>query len=164
MNPFFLKTLQKHLIERLADFRLEWRGEGDAPDGYGAVRIHVGDLPPKQRRPGMVGRLADSFPCVVLVPVSGESVSGEDAVSVALVCAVFCGEEGDAEAVETDCALLLSRLRQALQPCLKQPLDQRYRLTTDDKGRLFPWEKSDLQPRPYLQATLMTRWCMKGIE
>lgn len=164
MNPFFLKTLQEHLTAMLADFRLEWRGEGDAPEGYGVINVYVGDLPPKKRRPGTQGALADSFPCVVLVPVSGESLNGEESVTVALVCGVFCGEGGDAEGAETDCALFLSRLRQALWPCFKKPLDNRYRMAPDEKGRQFPWEKSDLQPRPYIQAAMMTRWCMKGLE
>ena len=62
------------------------------------------------------------------------------------------------------CPLMKAVRAEDLAPCLKEPLEARYRLTPDEKGRLFPWEKSDMQPRPYLQATVMTHWRMKGLE
>lgn len=139
-------------------------------DGYAEgepsrpVQVFIGDLPPKKRRPGDVEKPGEPFPCVVLIPLSGQSDGGEDAVTVALVCGVYCGDAGDAEGAESDMALLLSRIRQSLTPCRRDALDHRYRLTEDAKGRLFPWEKSDMQPRPYIQATVMTCWRMKGLE
>lgn len=184
MNPLFLLALKKHLEESLADLTLESRDSTDAPR---QVQIFIGDLPPKKRRPGssekkdtnglapsqMQGasggkatpeKLDDYFPCVVLVPASGQLDSGEDVVTVAVIYGVYCPEDGDAEGAEMDHGVLLSRIKQSLYPCLKSPLDARYRLTEDAKGRLFPWEKSDLQPRPYIQSTLMTHWRMKGLE
>lgn len=164
MNPLFLPALKARLLADLADLRLDWRGSGECVEPCHPVQVFIGDLPPKKRRPGDVEKLDDRFPCVLLAPVSGQSNDGEDAVTVALICGVYCGEEGDAEGAEMNLALLLSRIRQSLTPCLKQPLERRYRLTEDARGRLFPWEKSDMQPRPYLQATVMTCWRMKGLE
>ena len=169
MIAMFLPALKARLLAGLADLRLDWRdsapADADAEAAPArAVRIFIGDLPPKKRGSGDTEALDDRFPCVVLVPLSGQTDSGEDAVSVALICGVYCGEEGDAEGAETDMILLLSRIRQSLAPCLKEPLEARYRLTPDEKGRLCPWEKSDMQPRPYMQATLMTCWRMKGLE
>ncbi|WP_300908886.1 hypothetical protein [uncultured Desulfovibrio sp.] len=176
MSPFFLPALKARLLADLADFRLEGRGSSPCRQDGGqprsatgrhpdrSVQIFIGDVPPKKRRPGDAEALDDPFPCVVLIPLSGQADGGEDAVTVALVCGVYCGEEGDAEGAETTLALLLSRIRQSLAPCLKTPLERRYRLTEDAKGRLFPWEKSDMQPHPYIQATVMTHWRMKGLE
>ncbi len=174
MSPFFLPALKARLLADLADLRLDRRApvsfSAPAPaaraasvDGFPA-QVFIGDLPPKKRRPCDAEKPGEPFPCVVLIPLSGQTDSGEDAMTVALICGVYCGEEGDAEGAETDMALLLSRIRQSLAPCLKAPLDGRYRLTPDEKGRLFPWEKTDTQPRPYLQATVMTHWRMKGLE
>lgn len=166
MNPFFLPALKARLLADLADLRLDWRGsvpEGEAEPSR-PVQVFIGDLPPKKRRPGDAEKPGEPFPCVVLIPASGQTDDGEDAVTVALVCGVYCGDAGDAEGAETDMALLLSRIRQSLTPCRKEALDRRYRLTEDAKGRLFPWEKSDMQPRPYIQATVMTHWRMKGLE
>lgn len=166
MNPLFLPTLKARLLADLADLRLDWRGP--VPDGEAEpsrpVQVFIGDMPPKKRRPGDAEKPGDRFPCIVLAPVSGQTDGGEDAATVALIYGVYCGEDGDAEGAEMDSALLLSRIRQSLFPCLKSPLDRRYRLAEDAKGRLFPWEKSDMQPRPYVQATVMTHWRMKGLE
>ncbi len=164
MSPLFLPALKARLLADLADLRLDWRGSGECVEPCRPVRVFIGDLPPKKRHAGDTDKLDDRFPCVLLVPVSGHSNDGEDAVTVALICGVYCGEEGDAEGAEMNLALLLSRIRQSLTPCLKTPLERRYRLTGDAKGRLFPWEKSDMQPRPYIQATVMTEWRMKGLE
>lgn len=166
MSPLFLPALKARLLADLADLRLDWRGpvKEDAPEDTRPVQVFIGDLPPKKRCPGDVEKPDGPFPCVVLIPASGQTDDGEDAVTVALVCGVYCGDAGDAEGAETDMALLLSRIRQSLTPCRKEALDRRYRLTEDAKGRLFPWEKSDMQPRPYIQATVMTHWRMKGLE
>lgn len=167
MSPFFLPALKARLLADLADLRLDRRVPdvtGDAPEPSRPVQVFIGDLPPKKRRPGCPDKSDEPFPCVVLIPTSGQTDDGEDAVTVALVCGVYCGDAGDAEGAETDLAVLLSRVRQSLAPCVRLPLDRRYRLTEDAKGRLFPWEKSDLQPRPYIQATVMTHWRMKGLE
>lgn len=166
MSPFFLPALKARLLADLADLRLDRRGPdvtGETPELSRSIQIFIGDLPPKKRAVGAES-VDEPFPCVVLIPASGQTDSGEDAVTVALVCGVYCGDAGDAEGAETDMALLLSRIRQSLTPCRAQPLDRRYRLTEDAKGRLFPWEKSDLQPRPYMQATVMTHWRMPGLE
>ncbi len=162
MNPFFLKAVKTRLETDLADLMLENRN-GDQ-SSLRHVKFFIGDLPPKQRRTTEVESPEDPFPCVVIVPASGHGDGGEDVVSVALIYGIYCPESGDAEAAEMDHALLLSRIRQSLFPCCKAPLEQRYRLTEDTKGRLFPWEKSDMQARPYIQATVMTHWRMKGLE
>lgn len=166
MIAMFLPALKARLLTDLAELRLALRPSAVSGSGeeFRTVQIFIGDLPPKRRRSGDTEALDDRFPCVVLVPLSGQTESGEDAVTAALICGVYCGEEGDAEGAETDMALLLSRIRQSLAPCLKEPLEARYRLTPDEKGRLFSWEKTDMQPRPYMQATLMTQWRMKGLE
>lgn len=167
MIALFLPVLKARLLADLADLRLDCRtsaASASQKKSACAVRVFIGDLPPKKRGSGDTEVLDDRFPCIVLVPLSGQTDSGEDAVTVALICGVYCGEEGDTEGAETDMILLISRIRQSLIPCLKEPLEARYRLTPDEKGRLFPWEKSDVQPRPYVQATLMTQWRMKGLE
>lgn len=163
MNPFLLPSLKERLLTDLATLQLECR-HAEATEERQAVQVFIGDLPPKKRKPGTIDPLQEFFPCIVIVPVAGQEDSGEAAVTVALVCGVYNAEDGDAEGAEMDMALLLSRVRQSLTPCLKEALDKRYRLTPDSKGRLFPWEKSDMQARPYMQATMMTQWRMKGLE
>lgn len=178
MGADFLLALKARLLADLADLRLDWRGpavEGEEEPAR-AVQIFIGDLPPKKRRPALADKkeasagkpppekIDDYFPCIVLVPTSGQEDQGEDVVSVGVIYGVYCAADGDAEGAEIDHWVLRSRIKQSLFPCRKQALDDRYKLVKDEKGRLFPWEKSDLQARPYIQATLMTCWRMKGLE
>jgi len=162
MNPFLLTALKKRLQDDLADLMLETR-DGKDEDKRRPVQVFIGDLPPKKRAPGQTDPLGEYFPCIILVPTSGSLEDGEDATVVAVIFAVFCPEDGDAEGAEMDFALLLSRIKQSLRPCVTKPLEKRFRLIEDAKG-YFPWEKSDMQPRPYIQATMMTHWRMKGLE
>ena len=55
------------------------------------------------------------------------------------------------------------RKERVFHPCVNKPLERQFKLVEDAKG-YFPWEKSDMQPRPYIQATMMTHWRMKGLE
>ena len=170
MNPYLLTAIKNRLEKDLADLHLVWRAPAPEPDPVPLattprpVQVFIGDLPPKKRRSGTVEPLDESFPCIVIAAVSGHWDGGEDMATVALIGGIYAPEEGDAEGAEMDMAVLFSRIRQSLFPCRKHPLEERYRLTEDTRGRLFPWEKSDMQPRPYMQATLLTHWRMKGLE
>ena len=106
MNPFFLPALKARLLADLADLRLDWRGpvSDEKAQPSRSVHVFIGDVPPKKRRPGDVEKPGEPFPCVVLIPLSGQSDGGEDAVTVALVCGVYCGDAGDAEGAESDIA------------------------------------------------------------
>ncbi len=156
MNGCLLVALKKRLHVDLSAMSL--LGSGTEGAVIRPVHVHIGNLPP--------ARSGDPAPqpFVLLAPVSGYLREGESTARVACVCSVYNPEEGDAEGAEMDMAALLSELARSLAPCCKMPLEGRYRLTPDEKGRLFPWEKSDMQPRPYLQATVMTCWRMKGPE
>lgn len=165
MNPSLLTALKKRLLTDLADCTLENRAsEAETGTALRPIQIFIGDLPPKKRNPGTGDRLQEFFPCIVLTAVTGYAADGEDEAGVALVCGVYSAEDGDAEGAEMDLALLLSRIRQSLYPCSTYPLEQRYRLCPDSRGQFFVWEKSESQPRPYMQAVLMTHWRMKGLE
>lgn len=153
MQPAFITVLQKHLEQALASLPLVRQNETVRPP-----RIFIGDLPVKQTE-------RDDIPCVLLMPVSGYQQGGEAGISVGLICCVYNNEEGDREGAEMDIALLLSAVTQALMPCVTAPLASRYRLVPDPRtGFLLPWEKSDTQPRPFMQATLLSIWRMKGLE
>lgn len=153
MQSAFLTVLKKHLEQALKPLLLVRQGDTVRP-----TRIFIGDLPVKQTE-------RDDIPCVLLMPVSGYQQSGEACISVGLICCVYNNEEGDREGAEMDIALLLSTVTQALMPCVTAPLEHRYRLVPDSRtGFLLPWEKSDTQPRPFMQATLLSHWRMKGLE
>lgn len=153
MNSFFLTELKEFLKVKLEEFMLEQKH-----NKIEQVNIFIGDFPPKKN-------ISDHpFPAVLIIPVSGYSHAGQDVVSVALVPCIYCGEAGSAETAEMDMALLISIIKRALAPCEKEPLCARYKLEKDSKGTLFTWKKSDLQPRPFMQASLMTDWIMKGLE
>lgn len=156
MNPFLLLALKTHLLTNLDERHFVGKGP-DNVDSLQSAQVFIGGLPPQNPQ-------RESYPHVLIIPRQGHACQGETVVTVALVCGIYNPEPGDAEGAEMDMALLLSRIRQSLFPCVKCPLDSRYRLTEDAKGRLFFWEKTDAQPRPYMQATLMTHWRMKGLE
>jgi hypothetical protein len=166
MNALLQKRLKEHLQAALAPLKLV----GPSLEEKGAPvvcppQVFLGDLPPKRREAN-----AREVPCVLLVPLSGHHQDGGDGsteavATIALVCVAFNPEEGDVEGGEADLAALLSAISGALLPCAHGvPLDRRFILSPDDKGRILHWVKGQDQPRPYLQATMTSLWHFWGWE
>lgn len=158
MNPRLLPLLQAHLQQALSTLTLVGQsGKDDIPR---SPQIFIGDLPTKRRE-----KDAREIPCVVIVPLSGHQQDGATVAEVALVCAVYNKEEGDAAGCEGDMALLLSAITRALVPCANgAPLGRRFNLEADSKGRLLPWTKDDKQPQPFMQAVMTSLWTGQGWE
>ena len=141
MNTRILPALKACLTDGLADLHLLGQtAEGDAVQ---PVQAFIGDLPPPEngRKP---------FPCVILVPVSGHHEEGGETAVIALICCVYNPEPGDAEGPEQDLAILMSGIVRVLVP--------------DHRGRLLAWEKAETNPKPFLQAAMLSHWTMKGWE
>nr|WP_294510540.1 hypothetical protein [uncultured Bilophila sp.] len=154
MNTRILPALKKYLEEGL-DVLLVGQAEGG--DAVTPVRVFIGDLPPpeKGRKP---------FPCIILVPLGGHHEGGMETATIALICCVYNPETGDAEGAEQDLARLMSDTGRALCFCRETPLQGRFILTPDSQGRLLPWEKTEMKPRPFTQAVMLSCWQMKGWE
>lgn len=156
MNSFFLAALKARLAEDLASLYLS--GVDSEDPVLHPVKIYIGNLPTAQ------SDVPDPQPFVLLIPVSGDFHLGENEIRIDCTCGIFNPEEGDAEGVEMDMAVLLSALASSLVPCSKTPLEGRYRLTEGSQGRLLSWTKSTVQARPYAETTMATYWRMKGVE
>ena len=158
MNAFLVPLLRKHLVQALSGLMLvQQSGQDDVPR---PPQVFIGDLPAKRQE-----KDAREIPCVVVVPLSGFQQEGANVTEVALVCAVYNKEDGDAEGVEGDMALLLSAVTRALMPCANGvPLGRRFVLGPDHKGRLLPWAKDEKQPKPFMQATMTSIWTSQGWE
>lgn len=159
MLATFLPALKAHLVSALAPLHLIRPKDKNTEATLSAPQVFIGDLPSKQAD-------REDFPCVLLVQVGGGQGEGETQLTVGLICCVYNAEEGDREGAEMDMALLISAVTQALMPCAASPLNRRYRLVPDPRGQdtFLPWKKSDEQPRPYMQATIVSHWRMKGFE
>lgn len=170
MSAVLLRNLKAHLENALRPVRL--LGQSDGGDMECAAQVFIGDMPPKRQhrsrtgqQPASEGDAGRNIPCVVLIPIAGHQEGGENVETLALICLVYNPEGRDAEAVETDLAVLLSTVGGALAPCANgEPLSRRFELESDAKGRLLPWEKFEEQPRPFLQATITSVWRYRGWE
>ena len=160
MIPLLLATMKDKLTKGLGVLSLVHQGkDGDAA---GPPHVWIGDLPPKRD-----GKDWGGLPCVLLVPLSGHHNDEGAEVEVALICIVYNPEKGDGTGGESDLANLLSRVTAILIDALDsrgRPLDDRFILQPDHRGRVLPWQKSDQQPKPFTQATIISTWRYKGWE
>lgn len=154
MNTAILLALKKHLEGNL---NVRLLGQSLESDAVTPVSVFIGDLPPPEK-----GR--KTFPCIILIPVGGHHDGGIEAATIALICCVYNPETGDAEGAEQDLARLMSDTGRVLCSCRETPLQGRFILTTDSQGRLLPWEKTEMKPRPFTQAVMLSCWQMKGWE
>ena len=69
-----------------------------------------------------------------------------------------------AEGAEQDLAILMSCITRVLGSCRETPLERRFQLVPDHRGRLLAWEKAETNPKPFLQAAMLSHWTMKGWE
>ncbi len=154
MNTAILPALKKHLEENL-DVRL--LGQSAGGDAVTPVSVFVGDLPPQSnsRKP---------FPCIILVPMSGHHEGGMEVANIALICCAYNPETGDSEGAEQDLARLMSDLTRVLGAFRETYMMNRFSLVPDSRGRTLYWEKAETKPRPFIQATMLSCWQMKGWE
>ncbi len=157
MNPALPLALKKALETALADLALERQGGRGKGDAQRPARVFIGDLPAKKEE-------VHDLPCVLVIPAQGWEEGGESCATVGLVCCVYNGEDGDREGAEMDMALLINAATRALMPFRQTPLERKFRLVPDAEGRYLRWDKTDTQPRPYAQASLISHWRMKGVE
>lgn len=158
-----LPALKKHLTEETRALHLvSPEKDGQGQNMIRAPRVFIGDFPAKREG----GQDAREFPCLLLVPVSGHADGGEEVADVAIIAGVYNPESGDAEGAEMDLALLVSAVSRGLRKCLDAPLDERFALERDDKGRTCRWQRSGdpNQPRPFAQTTVISRWTAPGWE
>ncbi len=161
-TPFLLqKALQAHLTQSLAVLPLETKIKGrDGKNAEGehtrTARVFVGDVP--KRKAGQ----EEVIPFVSVHEQAGHTGDhGMTRTELLLRCAIFSEDEEDAA---QELSNLVQSVRHVLSPLCQHPLDSRYRLLTDDKGRLLPWERPLEQPSPYAEAYILTTWEYKGFE
>ena len=160
MIPLLLEAMKKKLSEGLSDLPLVHQGKDG--DKAAPPYVWVGDLPPKRSEKDW-----SALPCVLLVPLSGHHGDEGAETEIALICIVYNPEKGDGSGGENDLANLLSKVVGLLIDALDSkghPLDDRFILRPDNRGRVLPWQKSDQQPKPFLQATIISTWRYKGWE
>lgn len=169
MGALLHTLLKAHLIAALSSVRLA--GQARVGEQVGPPRVYIGGLPPKRRPQGEDD--PREVPCVVIVPHRGRlEIDSGGAIteeSVGLICVVYnSGDDavdGDFEGVEADLANLVSAVIGALLPCAEgRPLARRFVLVPDDQGKMLAWAKAEEQPRPFLQATIVSTWNFKGWE
>lgn len=160
MIPLLLEAMKKTLIEGLRDLPMVHQcKEGDKAR---PPHVWIGDLPPKRSDKDW-----GALPCVLLVPLSGHLNEDGGEVEVALICIVYNPEQGDSAGAEYDLANLMSKVAQLLIEALESkgcPLDDRFVLKPDKRGQILPWQKSDQQPKPFTQATIISTWRYKSWE
>lgn len=160
MIPLLLKAIQEKLADGLKTLPLVHQGEGG--NKAAPPHIWIGDLPPKRN-----SKDYSNLPCILLVPLGGHHSEEGAVVEIALICVCFNPEEGDGTGGENDLANLLSKVTELLIDALESkgcPLDDRFILEPDRQGRILPWQKSDQQPKPFIQATMTSTWRYKGWE
>lgn len=156
-----LPALQTHLTAATAHLHLvssEKNREGQ--EITRPPRIFIGDFPAKREG----GKDAREFPCVLLAPFTGFGDDDGDFVDIAALIAVYNPESGDGEALEMDLAVAQNTVLGALIRCKTEPLERRFTLVPDEKGRFYHWQRTGdpNQPRPYAQITLVSRWQIPG--
>lgn len=138
-----------------------------------APRVFIGDFPAKRER----GFDTHEFPCILIIPQAGYAENGIEVMEIAIILAVYNDEEnsaadsnkrakGDASGLEMDLVLLYSAVSRALRKCLDIPLEERFNMERDEKGRILRWQRSGEPntPRPYAQMVLVSRWTAHGWE
>lgn len=152
-----LTALAAHLRFALSGLHLSGATGAVTP-----LNVFVGDLPAKTTTD-------KPFPALILVPIEGHhTTDGEVRTTIAVIASLIGNDEdgiNGAETVETDLAVLLSNLCRCLLSCAEgSPLQDRFVLLPDDKGRLLAWEKAEGQARPYCQTVITTHWSQRGWE
>lgn len=160
MITLLLEAMKHKLMSDLKNLSLVHQSESG--DKAGPPHVWIGDLPAKRGQKNYSG-----LPCVLLTPLSGHHDEEGAEATVAIICVVYNPEEGDGSGGENDLANLLSKVTGLLIDTLDSkgcPLDGRFVLTPDSRGRVLPWQKSDQQPKPFIQATMTSTWRYKGWE
>lgn len=158
MNTYLLlDALRTYLAPQLATLPLPTRQRHTRPEpGQEALRpatIRVGRLPAKEG-----GETSDA-PFVLIQPMHGHDEEGCAYATVALRLLVW---NEDGEAGENDLQNLLGLLRRVVLACRQQPLDGRYALEPDERGRFAFWDRPDDQPPHFAEAYVLTNWKMQG--
>lgn len=158
MNEFTLMRALKAALEaRLVELPLATPVRAEHPEATRPARVFIGDLPSKKDGPDQ------EFPFVLLQARSGYGTGTEWIVEVLVRCGVYAREDGDAgEAAENDLGNLSAFVRRVLLPCSQAPLESRYTLEPDGKGRFLFWERPDKQPQPYAEAWIVSIWRLPG--
>lgn len=165
MNALLYMRLKEHLGAALAPLKL--LGQSANGDRETAPQVFIGDVPAK--RQNTPGRPVREIPCVIIVPMGGslmvEDGAAEAIADVGLACTIYNPEGADQEEPETELAALVSAVTGALLPCAQGvPLDKRFVLVPDDKGKLLAWARAEHDPVPFYGATVSSRWWFKGWE
>ena len=158
MNVYLLMTaLRKSLEPQLATLPLRsWQRHTRPEPGQEMLRpatVRVGRLPAKE------GDASDA-PFVLIQPMHGHDEDGCSYTTIALRVLIW---NEDGEAGENDLQNLLGLLRRAVLACKQDPLDGRYVLEPDERGRFAFWDRPDDQPTHFAEAFILTNWKMQGI-
>lgn len=164
MSALLRTALQKHLEKALQSLQLLGQQESpvqpETSDKVCQVQIFIGDLPPKK-----AGMAQSHIPFILIVPLDGHQEGGAAVTTLALICVVYNPSGRDSEEAEADLSVLLSSITGALAPLANgKPLDERFELEVDSRGRFLPWVKADSQAQPFLQATMTSTWRYQGWE
>ena len=159
MNLYLLQTALRAMLEPLlATLPLSTRQRQTRPEpGQAPTRpatVCVGSLPAKKE-----GGEYDA-PLVLIQMMSGHDEDGASHAVIALRLVVW---NEDGEAGENDLQNLLGLLRRTVLACKQQPLDGRYVLEPDERGRFAFWDRPDDQPPHFAEAFILTNWKMQGI-
>lgn len=117
--------------------------------------IRIGDVIPKVPAEG------ESVPFICLQERGGYDSEGSTVVEILLRCAVYSPEPEEAA---QELSNLVHTVRHALMSLAVQPLQGRFRLNCDEKGRLLPWESPTEQNHPYAEGYILSVWEYKSIE
>lgn len=159
MNPYLLQTtLREHLTPVLEALPLAVNPRATATTVQELTRpaaIRIGDVLPRQATDG------ESVPFVCLQERGGHDDEGVSVVEILIRCAVYSPEPEEAA---HELSNLVHTVRHALMPLAVQPMQGRFRLNCDEKGRLLPWETPTEQNHPYAESYILSVWEYKSIE
>ncbi|WP_394027486.1 hypothetical protein [Desulfovibrio falkowii] len=160
MNVYLLMTALRACIEpQLATLPLSARQRHTRPEpGQETLRpatVHVGRLPAKE------GGDTSDAPFVLIQSMHGYDEEGCSYTTIALRVLIW---SEDGEAGENDLQNLVALLRRAVLACRQQPLDGRYVLEPDERGRFAFWDRPDEQPPHFAEAYVLTNWKMQGLQ
>lgn len=158
MSSLLAGKIKEHLDEGLKNLML--LGQSSAGLEKRPPKVWIGDLPPKRK-----DKDSRELPCVLIVPLAGHFEEGSMVMTVALLCVVYNQEDTDGAGAETDLLNLISKIAELLLPAGQgTPIARRFILEPDERGRLLAWTKSENQPKPFVQADIITTWRYKAWE
>lgn len=162
MNTYLLQcALRAHLAPAVAQLplcvkqRLQPLKENVDAEVTRPANIYIGDVWPKQ------AGAEENVPFICLQERGGHDEESLTRVEILLRCAVHSPTPEEAC---HELSNLVSTVRHALMPLSLCPLEARYRLLTDEKGRLLAWETPTEQNHPYAEAYILSVWEYKSIE